>query len=139
MTNVFLCKVRKARKPADMSDHEVWERLEELEKEEEEYLRAEKEDSSDEDLYLPINIPVQHTQVDNSEDEDKFERGSVRFMTPADIFTELGQSLKHSTENDSQSVPVEKHVSWDPELAQSVVPERSLNVPMVSQLLVQVW
>ena len=129
----FCAKVRKARKPAEMSDREVWARLEKLEKEEEEYLRAEKEDSSEEDLCLPINIPIQHTKVDNSGNEkDMFEekRASACFMTPADIFTKLGQYPKHGIEDDSQSVLVEKHVSWDPELPRSVVPEQSISAPM---------
>ena len=121
-----------------MSDREVWKRLEELEKEEEEYLRAEKEDSSDEDLCLPINIPVQHTLMDSSGDEkDLFERDSACFMTPADIFTKLGHSPKHNTEDDSQSVVADKHVSWDPELTRSVVPDQS-SVRVASQSLAQV-
>ena len=98
-----------------MSESDVWLRLEQLEKEEEEFIRKETEEGEreveevgeveeeDEEVLLaghpqsPVIIPVLHTRTDEQEEEEREEESSdnqsTRFTSPGDIFKRHCQPL----------------------------------------------
>ena len=99
-----------------MSESDVWLRLEQLEKEEEEFIRKETEEGEreveevgeveeeDEEVLLaghpqsPVIIPVLHTRTDEQEEEEEGEEESsdnqsTRFTSPGDIFKRHCQPL----------------------------------------------
>lgn len=135
---------RRRRKVGDKNSHqEVWQRLEELEKEENEFLRKEagKEDEGregEEKVKLPLYviIPVQHTNTGGKDNEDIKRESLIQktvpyYRTPADIVCKSRVNIRNGSGDVSKEAVLhaKKHVSWNPKLenADSIIKQSSLN------------